>query len=285
MLEKISSFLIAITAMYSTVFASYAAAILPKEALVPGGVAIITLPIKYSNTDSTPPIVYYLGKRTLVMLDPHNHSNWLTVVGIPLNAQLGVNVINIQYNKQNLTKSFVVKSKKYPTQELTIKDPRKVTPLPQDLAIIEAQYLETIDTYATWQYEQISSLSLTLPVRGRKSSPFGLTRILNNIPKDPHSGLDIAAPIGAAVTCPIQGKVINTGSFFYSGNIVFVDHGQGFITSYCHLNSIAVRKGQILKPGDVIGSVGKTGRATGPHLHWSVSLNNVRVDPQLFLNE
>jgi len=128
-------------------------------------------------------------------------------------------------------------------------------------------------------------LGLALPTSGRKSSPFGLTRIMNNIQQNPHSGLDIAAPKGQIVTAAKDGKVINLGNFFYSGNIVFIDHGQGFITSYCHLDSIMVTKGQVLKQGERLGTIGNTGRATGAHLHWSVSLNGVRVNPELFIHE
>lgn len=260
---------------------AFVEAALPKQAMVPGGVAIIELVVKQQQ----PPEVRYLGHRTLVMKAPNKPNSWITVIGIPLSTQPGVQNIEILTADKQLTKTFIVKSKKYPTEKLKIKNQRKVTPSPEDYEIIAAQYLETINTYATWHEAPLESLTLTLPVKGRKSSPFGLTRIMNKIPKDPHSGLDIAAVIGTKVTCPRNGRVLNLGNFFYSGNMVFIDHGQGFITSYCHLDSIAVHKNQIVKAGDVIGTVGKTGRVTGPHLHWSVSLNGARVDPQLFINE
>ncbi len=266
--------------MCSLLVPSFVEALLPKQDRVPGGIAIIEI----VGQQQQAPEVRYLGHRALVMKSIQKPNTWITVIGIPLSTQVGAQNIEIITANERLTKTFKVKAKKYPTEKLKIKNQRKVTPSPEDYEIISAQYLETINTYATWHEGQLESLELSLPVKGRKSSPFGLTRIMNDIPKDPHSGLDIAAAIGTKVTCPRNGRVLNLGNFFYSGNMVFVDHGQGFITSYCHLDSIAVKKGQIIKAGDMIGAVGKTGRVTGPHLHWSVSLNGARVDPQLFIN-
>lgn len=273
------NFLAATAAICSLFFPLHAVAKLPKQALIPGGVAIINLAIN----SQVAPVVNYLGNRVLVLADPKKKRNWLAVIGIPLDAAVGTNNIQIQANNKIINRNFVIKHKKYPLQKLTIPDQRKVEPLPEDQAKIANEYTETIQTYAVWEYKQLDSLKLALPVSGRISSPFGLKRVINNIPKNSHSGLDIAAPLGAKVKVAKEGRVINIGNYFYTGNIVFVDHGQGFITSYCHLDKVVVRNGQLLKAGDIVGMVGKTGRATGPHLHWSVSLNGIRVDPKLFV--
>lgn len=123
------------------------------------------------------------------------------------------------------------------------------------------------------------------PVKGRISGHFGNQRVFNGTPKSPHSGTDIAAPEGTPVKASGSGKVILSGKdYFYTGNMVIIDHGQGLQTIYAHLKEAKVKEGEMVKQGDIIGLVGKTGRATGPHLHWGASLNNVRFRPHSLLD-
>jgi murein DD-endopeptidase MepM/ murein hydrolase activator NlpD len=114
---------------------------------------------------------------------------------------------------------------------------------------------------------------------------FGLRRYFNDQPRQPHSGIDIAGPVGTPVTAPFAGIVANTGDYFFNGKTVFIDHGQGLISMFNHLSRITVKSGARVAAGEKIGEIGMTGRVTGPHLHWTVSLNNSRVDPMLFLAE
>ena len=135
------------------------------------------------------------------------------------------------------------------------------------------------DSYRFW------SEGFILPVEGRISGHFGNQRIFNGVPKSPHSGTDIAAPEGTPVKASAAGKVVLSGKdYFYTGNMVIIDHGYGLQTIYAHLKDATVVAGDDVRQGDIIGHVGKTGRATGPHLHWGASLNNVRFRPHSLLD-
>ena len=181
--------------------------------------------------------------------------------------------------------AFEVRDKAYETQRITIKDTRKVNPEKRDLQRIRREQKQVAADLSHWSDDTAVTLDFLKPVDGPLSSPFGLRRYFNDQPRKPHSGLDIAAGEGAPISAPAPGTVIDTGEFFFTGNTVFIDHGQGLITMYCHMSRIDVKPGQRVAAGEVIGAVGMTGRVTGPHLHWSVSLNDARVDPLLFLVE
>lgn len=247
-------------------------------AAVPGGVQQVPLNI---TTDEACPRAYYDDHRVLII---KQNNQWTAIIGIPLQATPGQHQLQVKHRQQMYTINFEVTAKNYPTEKIQIQNQRQVTPLAEDMEIIAAQQAETIKTYQNWIHRTLNHIKLLLPVQGRFSSPFGYTRIINGIAKSPHSGLDIAAAKGTPVKAAKAGVISNTGNYFFSGNIVFIDHGQSFITSYAHLDEIKVKPGQLVEEGDIIGTVGNTGRATGPHLHWSVSLNGVRVNPELFIN-
>ena len=123
------------------------------------------------------------------------------------------------------------------------------------------------------------------PAQGRRSAPFGLQRFFNGQLRSSHGGMDFAAPVGTPVVAANTGRVIDTGDYFFQGRTVVLDHGQGLLSLYAHLESIDTALGQAVRAGQPIGKIGATGRVTGPHLHFSVYLNAAAVDPALFLAE
>lgn len=161
----------------------------------------------------------------------------------------------------------------------------KVTPDKSHDAEILREQRDVAKSLRVMQAGNYWQKGFILPVEGRISGNFGNQRIFNGIPKSPHSGTDIAAPAGTEVKAAGDGIVVLNGKdYFYTGNMVIIDHGQGLQTIYAHLQESKVKLGDKVKQGDVIGLVGSTGRATGPHLHWGASLNNVRFRPHSLLD-
>jgi murein DD-endopeptidase MepM/ murein hydrolase activator NlpD len=245
---------------------------------VPGGIAAIRLP-----ADADPASVRYEQRRVLIT---RRDGDTYAVVGLALDAKPGMHYLKAKTRASKpLRLSFQISDKSYETQHITIEDKRKVNPEKHDLERINREQKQIGAALRHWSDSPTVTLDFLKPVDGMLSSPFGLRRYFNEQPRKPHSGLDIAAGEGAPVRAPAAGIVIDAGDFFFNGNTVFIDHGQGLITMYCHMSRIDVKPGQRVAAGEVIGAVGKTGRVTGPHLHWSVSLNDARVDPLLFLAE
>ena len=137
--------------------------------------------------------------------------------------------------------------------------------------------------YASFTPQIDLSQGFIMPLEGRKTSLYGHRRFFNDVPRSPHSGLDIAAPTGTPIVAPGPGRVALRGDFYFNGKTILLDHGQGLITMYCHMSEYMVEEGEFIDQGQMLGLVGSTGRSTGPHLHWSVSLNNFRIDPLEFL--
>lgn len=244
---------------------------------VPGGVAVVPL-----GASAQPPGVTYDGKPVMVLQD--DSQGWIAVIGIPLSVKPGLQNMLVKDAGQTRQIDFQVTAKSYKEQHITLKDTRKVNPEPQDLTRIERELAEQTKAYRVFSPGTPSNVFLDRPVPGRLSSPFGFRRVFNGQPRNPHSGLDFAAPTGTPIKAPAAGKVILTGDYFFNGKTVFVDHGQGMISMFCHLSAIDVKVGDTLARGEVLGKVGSTGRATGPHLHWNVSLNDARVDPAIFID-
>jgi murein DD-endopeptidase MepM/ murein hydrolase activator NlpD len=215
-----------------------------------------------------------------------NGSAYTAVVGLPLSTKPGTHTLKVKDASGKVTnRQFTVTDKTYQSQHLTIKNKRMVNPEKRDMERIGREQRQIKKALAAWNEQSPETLRFLLPVEGPMSSPFGLRRFFNEQARRPHSGLDLAAAEGTPIKAPASGRIADTGDFFFNGNTVFIDHGRGLVTLYCHLSRIDVEPGQQVASGEVIGAVGKTGRVTGAHLHWGVSLNDARVDPMLFLKQ
>lgn len=251
---------------------------LPRHLPVPGGVAVVKLAQPDPN-GICPQAFWDQQKLAVNLID----KRCTVTFGIPLDTLPGELEIRIESLNRSQTLTIPIHPKNYPEQHLRIRDQGKVEPSPGDLLRI-AEEQKTTEAVKKQFSDFPPSFTLKLPAQGPLSSRFGLKRYFNGLPRNPHNGLDIAAASGKAVTAANDGIIANTGNYFFNGNTVFIDHGQGLITAYMHLSQISVSTGQKIRKGEVIGQVGATGRATGPHLHWMVLLNNTPVDPELFLN-
>lgn len=252
--------------------------LLPRESRVPGGIALVDL----GPATAEPGPVMYNGYRAPVV---RTGSTWTAVVGIPLDAAVGTQSARLLAADGSTARTlpFDVGPKQYAEQRLTVTDRRRVEPSAADLVRIDRERVLTDRALGTWSTDFTPPWRMGPPVAGERSSSFGLRRFFNGLPRNPHSGMDIAAPTGTPIRSPAAGRVVEAGDFFFNGNTVFVDHGHGVVTMYCHLSRIDVKPGEIVSAGGILGLVGATGRVTGPHLHWGIGINRAMVDPVLFL--
>lgn len=245
------------------------------QAGVPGGIEVIPLPADVEG-------VWFEDRPVMVIPGPGSEP--VAVVGIPLGVDPGTRHVTIDASTGSYRHNFTVVAKAYPEQHITIANQQMVTPATRNLERIRREAVRMRAQYQ--RFEPLpdpvpeSPFPMLQPVQGIISSEFGLRRFYNGEARRPHSGLDIAAAEGTPIVAPAAGLVTLTGDFYFNGHTVFLDHGSGLITMGCHMSTIEVLEGQQVNRGQIIGRVGATGRATGPHLHWSVYLNAERVDPR-----
>ena len=235
---------------------------------VPGGVYAWSVPAGASDIRFQNNPVFVVGQTALV--------------GIPIRQALGRAQITFVYEGQDQTHTFEIVDKRYTEQRITLQNKEMVSPNPKQLERIRAESKRQRAIYATVSAPMDLSTGFSMPLEGITTSLYGHRRFFNDQPRSPHSGLDIAAPTGTPIVAPAQARVALVDDLYYNGKSVFLDHGQGLITMYCHLSEQTVRTGELVQQDQVIGLVGATGRVTGPHLHWSVSLNGYRIDPLAF---
>lgn len=246
----------------------------PAHTPVPGGIAVVAL-----GEGARPEV--RVGERRVAVV--RGESGWVAVAGIPLGTPAGPLALTVTQDGVTSTTTVEVGERAYREQHLTIKEQRYVTPSEDELARYRRERAEMDGARDSWRETAALDAFTDAPVPGPQSDSFGSRRFFNGQPRNPHSGMDIAAPTGTPVRAPAAGRVVATGAYFFNGNTVMLDHGEGLVTLYCHLERIDVATGDSVATGDTLGLVGATGRVTGAHLHWSVYLSGVAVDPALML--
>jgi murein DD-endopeptidase MepM/ murein hydrolase activator NlpD len=252
---------------------------LPQHSPRPGGIAVIEIG---QATNGAAPLVTFGARPALVT---RHAGKWFAVVGIPLEQPVGDASVSVSMaGEPDRDQVFEVVSHDYREQRITVENRSYVDPDPAQLERIAAERKVIDSALVNWREQLSTEVALAAPVDGPRSSSFGLRRFFNDQPRAPHKGMDIAADRGTPVVAAAAGTVTVSGDFFFNGRTVVIDHGQGLVTMYCHLDRIDVEPGQDLSAGAGIGVVGATGRVTGPHLHFGSYLNGTAVDPALLLS-
>ena len=246
---------------------------------IPGGIALVDFQTNHAN-----PKAFYGKVRLYVQKTKPEH--WQALVGIPLLATPGEQYIQVKDFSQRKI-PFSVEPHQYQEQHITLKGKQKKYVNPNLAHMDRIKRERPILSNARQHYSQraLATGAFSLPVSGITTGSFGLKRFYNQQARNPHTGVDYAAKTDTPIRAPAKGRVILTGEFYFNGKTVFIDHGMGLVSVYIHMNNIQVEQGQLLNAGDIIGGIGQTGRATGPHLHWGVYLNQTAVNPNLLLEQ
>ena len=251
-------------------------AVWPQARAVPGGVARLAL----GPARDRPRVFTGAGVPVLVVGDA---IAWTAVLGIALAQAPGRSQVSVQVpGEPERLLAFDIAPQRYAEQRLKVA-PGTVDLSPENQARYERERDHQAGVMATFSTPLPVQLAMQIPVPGRRSSSFGLRRVFNGQSRNPHSGMDIAAPTGTPVAAPLPGRVMDTGDYFFNGSTVWLDHGGGLLSMACHLSAIDAAVGDAVQTGQRIGAVGATGRVTGPHLHWGVMLNRTMVNPALFV--
>lgn len=248
------------------------AAALPPNDPRPGGIAVVDLGPRASR-----PSASLAGSPVMTV---EQDGRWYAVVGIPLDREPGG--IPLTVASDEAPRVIDIAAHRYREQHLTVA-PSYVNPGAEALERIARERKRIGAAIAHFSAAPPAGFELQPPAPGRRSDSFGSRRFFNNEPRSPHRGMDISGQRGTPVVAPLAGTVIERDDFYFTGNAVFVDHGQGLVTLYAHLDSIDVEAGERVAAGQRLGTIGSTGRVTGPHLHFAAYLNGTPVDPGLLL--
>jgi hypothetical protein len=248
------------------------------EKFVLGGIALATIKI---NDEIRLLDVKFLGKKIPYHPDTSGRG-YFALLGAGLDCEPGTHILTVKWQGPDgpdlYSHEVLVMARSFPVERLSV--PERMVEFPPKVLerVLEDQKAvkKTCNKISDKLYWQRPFM---WPVKPKILSPFGLRRIFNNKPRSPHSGVDLRAPEGTSVLACNYGKVVMARDCYLSGKTVILDHGGGLFTLYAHLANYKVIEGQKIERGQVVGLAGSTGRATGPHLHWGVSLLGKRLDP------
>ena len=208
---------------------------------------------------------------------------WTGFLGIDLQTEPGsyrVRVTGMDMDGKTVGGQIVlaVRAKKFPTRTLTV-DEQYVSPPAEALDRIQTEREQVSGIFASITPEKFWRGSFLLPVAGGVISAYGKRSVYNGQPRSPHAGVDFRGAVGTPVRSPNAGKVVLAKDLYFSGKTIIIDHGMGLYSYFGHMSALSAKEGDAVKSGDILGRVGATGRATGPHLHWTVRLVETRIDP------
>ncbi len=247
--------------------------ILDPAAPGPGDIVVLTL----RNMPALPEGTFDGRKLYWYPAAAGTKTTFQAILGIDLYTKPDSYSLDIASEGAVLHRTIVVSKKKYPVQRLTL--PKRMVELsPENEARVEREQKKMA---AVWPVVSPRGWSGNFinPCEGEIVTKFGVQRIINKIPKNSHTGVDVSAKEGDAVLAPNNGVAVLIDDQFFSGNSIVLDHGQGIYTMFFHLSKVLIRPGQTVTKGEVIGLVGSTGRSTGAHLHWGVRIQGARVNP------
>ncbi|MET0851898.1 MAG: M23 family metallopeptidase [Candidatus Rokuibacteriota bacterium] len=252
------------------------------SALRQGDVALVSV----GGASGAREVTGRLGERALHFF-PRGDGH-MAIVGIDLETAPGrtpwrIEIVDGAGASRAATGELAVRARQFPVQRLTL--PRQQVDLdPETLRRAEAEAARLAALYDTLTPERLWRGPFARPVGGESEGHgFGARRIINGQPRRPHSGLDYTASRGTPVLAANRGRVALAGDFFFPGHLVVLDHGLGLYTLYMHLDRVDAVEGALVDRGETLGTVGATGRATGPHLHFAAQVGRARVDPQSLL--
>lgn len=256
-----------------------------SKAIQPG--SVVRLDVTCTCKAAARPATARVFDREIPLVPLPDGSAWSGLIGVDLEAAPGTYPVQIAAefaDAQPLTSTYplAVISRRFPTRRLTVA-PVYVEPPAAEVERIAADTAR-LDALFKTTTGQLLPGRFKVPIAAAPQNTFGARSIFNGQSRSPHAGVDFRAPSGTPIVAPAAGVIVLTDDLFFTGRTVVIDHGLGLISVLAHMSKIAVHVGDTVRPGDGVGQVGATGRATGPHLHWSVRLNGARVDPMLLID-